>query len=128
MNNIGVKGLKTIYNNEKIVPKIRKYILKYIIWMNKILVNLERVRYTISGIKSQFYMPKFRVMGFIYDILKRHSNTFKVIKIIKWLSPNNIVEAKIFVKVIIYYKIFIKNFAIVAEPIYFLIKKRIRFA
>jgi hypothetical protein len=31
MDNINVKGLKTIYNNEKIIPEIRKYILKYII-------------------------------------------------------------------------------------------------
>jgi hypothetical protein len=31
MNNINIKGPKTTYNNKKVVFRIRKYILKYII-------------------------------------------------------------------------------------------------
>jgi hypothetical protein len=72
-------------------------------------------------------MPRFRVIKFIYDILKRHSNTFKVIKIIKWFSPNDIAEVKAFIRITIYYKIFIKNFTVIAALIYFLIRKKIRF-
>jgi hypothetical protein len=52
MNDIGVKKPKTTYNNEKVIPEIRKYILKHIIWINEVLANLERVRYTISKAKS----------------------------------------------------------------------------
>jgi hypothetical protein len=73
-------------------------------------------------------MSGFRVMGFIYDTLGRHSNTFKIIKIVKWSSPNNIAEARAFVRVAVYYKIFIKNFTLIAAPIYSLIRKGIRFA
>jgi hypothetical protein len=91
--------------------------------MNGILTNLKRAEYTISRAKSQFYMPKFRVVGFICDVLERHSNTFKIIKIMKWLLPNNVAEVKVFIKVTIYYKMFIKNFTLVAAPIYSLIKK-----
>jgi hypothetical protein len=96
--------------------------------MDRVLANLERAKYTISGVKSQFCMPGFRIMGFIYDALERHPNIFKMIKIMKWPSSNNIAEARAFIKMAIYYKIFIKNFAIIAAPIYFLIRKRIRFA
>jgi hypothetical protein len=103
MNDIGVKGPKTTYNNEKIIFKIRKYILEHIIWINGILADLKRTRYTISEIKSQFYMPKLRVIGFICDTLKRYPNIFKVIKIIKWFFPNNIAEARAFVKMTVYY-------------------------
>ena len=94
--------------------------------MDGVLTNLEKAEYTISEIKSQFCMPKLRVMGFIYNALKRHSNIFKIIKIVKWPPPNDIAEIRAFIKMAIYYKIFIKNFALVAAPIYFLIKK-IRF-
>jgi hypothetical protein len=73
-------------------------------------------------------MPRLRVMRFIYDILKRHPNISKVIKIVKWFFPNNITEIKNFVRVIIYYKIFIKNFTLIAALIYFLMRKGIRFA
>jgi hypothetical protein len=114
MNDINIKGPKTIYNNEEIIPEIRKYILKHIIWINRVLADLERAEYTISGAKSQFCIFTFRVIKFIYDTLKRHSDIFKIIKIMKWPSPNNITEIKAFIKVAIYYKRFIKNFALIA--------------
>jgi hypothetical protein len=128
IDDISVKKPKTIYNNKKIVLGIRRYILEYIIWIDRVLTNLKRVRYTISGVKSQFYMLRFRVMEFIYNALRRYFNTFKVIKIIKWLFPNNIAEARIFIKMAVYYKMFIKNFTFVAASIYSLIRKEIRFA
>jgi hypothetical protein len=96
--------------------------------MDRVLANLERAGCTISGAKLQFYMPKLRIVGFICDALGRHSNTFKVIKIMKWPPFNDIIEARAFVRVAVYYKVFIKNFAIIAAPIYSLIKKKIRFA
>ena len=51
--------------------------------MDRVLADLERAECTISRVKSQFCMPKLRVIGFIYDTLKRHPNIFKVIKIMK---------------------------------------------
>jgi hypothetical protein len=96
--------------------------------MDRILTDLKRVGYTISEAKSQFYMSKFRVVGFIYDALKRHPDISKIIKIVEWLFPNDITEIKVFVRMAIYYKIFIKNFALIAALIYSLIRKRIRFA
>jgi hypothetical protein len=91
------------------------------------LADLKRVKYTILEAKSQFYMPEFRVIEFIYDILERYPNTFKIIKIIKWFFLNDITEVRVFIRIVIYYKIFIKNFAVIAASIYFLIKKKIRF-
>jgi rRNA processing protein Gar1 len=128
MDDINIKGPKTTYNNEEVISGIRKYILEHIIWINGILANLERAECTILKAKSQFCMSRFRVIGFICDILGRYPNTFKVIKIVKWLFPNNIVEAKTFIRVTVYYKIFIKNFAVIAALIYFLIRKKIKFA
>jgi hypothetical protein len=127
MNDINIKGPKTTYNNEKVIFKIRRYILKHIIWMDGVLANLEKVRYTISGTKSQFCMPRLRVIRFIYDTLGRHPDTFKVIKIVEWLLPNDIAEIKVFIRMAVYYKIFVKNFAIIAALIYSLIRKEIRF-
>jgi hypothetical protein len=67
-------------------------------------------------------------MRFIYDVLERYPDTSKIIKIMEWLSPNNIAEARAFIRVAVYYKVFIKNFALIAAPIYSLIRKEIRFA
>jgi hypothetical protein len=127
MDNIGIKGPKTTYNNEKVISGIRKYILKHIIWMDGVLANLKRVECTILEAKSQFCMPELRVIGFVCDILGRHSNIFKVIKIVKWPSPNDIAEVRVFIRMAVYYKIFVKNFAVIAALIYSLIRKEIRF-
>jgi hypothetical protein len=128
MDDINIKKPKTIYNNEEVVSRIRRYILEYIIWMDGILANLEKAGCTISGVKLQFCMSGLRIMEFVYDILRRHPNISKVIKIVKWPFFNDITEVRVFVGVAIYYRVFIKNFAIVAALIYFLIKKGIRFA
>jgi hypothetical protein len=69
-------------------------------------------------------MPGLRIMRFIYNTLRRHPDISKIIKIVKWLSPNNITETRAFIKVTVYYRIFIKNFALVAAPIYSLIRKK----
>jgi hypothetical protein len=95
--------------------------------MNGILTDLERVKYIISRAKSQFCMPRLRVIGFVCDILKRYLNISKIIKIVKWFSSNNIIEARTFVKIAVYYKVFIKNFALIVASIYFLMRKGIRF-
>jgi hypothetical protein len=51
MDDINIKEPKTTYNNEKVIPEIRKYILEHIIWIDRVLANLERARYTIPGVK-----------------------------------------------------------------------------
>jgi hypothetical protein len=51
--------------------------------MNRVLTNLERAGYTISGAKLQFCIFGFWVIEFICDILKQHLNISKIIKIIK---------------------------------------------
>jgi hypothetical protein len=96
--------------------------------MNGVLANLERARCTILEVKSQFCMPRLRVIEFICDILRRYPNISKIIKIMKWLFSNNVTEAKAFIRVAVYYRVFVKNFAIIAAPIYSLMRKKIRFA
>jgi len=41
LNNIIVKGLQTVYNGEESFLSIYKYILEYIIWLDKVLIDLE---------------------------------------------------------------------------------------
>ena len=95
--------------------------------MNGVLTDLKRAGCTISGAKLQFYIPEIRIVGFIYDVLGRYFNIFKVIKIVEWPSPNNISEIRAFIGIVIYYKIFVKNFAFIITLIYVLMRKRIDF-
>jgi hypothetical protein len=84
MDDIGVKGLRTIYNDEEAAFGIRRYMLEYIMWLNDVLADLERAGCIILGPKSQFCMPRIRIVSFVCDYLEKHPNFAKVIKIIEW--------------------------------------------
>jgi hypothetical protein len=73
-------------------------------------------------------MSRLRVIEFVCDILEQHPNISKVIKIMEWPPPNDVAEARAFIRVTVYYKVFVKNFAVIAALIYFLMRKGIRFA
>jgi hypothetical protein len=47
----------------------------------------------------------------------------KVIKILEWKLCSNIEEAQVFIRVCVYYRIWIESFSVIAEPIYCLFKK-----
>ena len=52
IDDIGIKNPKIIYNNEKMTPGIRKYMLEHIQWLDGILTDLKYADYTISDTKS----------------------------------------------------------------------------
>jgi len=41
-----------MYNEEESLLGVYKYILKYIIWLNGVLIDLEQAKYIILGAKS----------------------------------------------------------------------------
>jgi hypothetical protein len=53
----------------------------------------------------------------------RSLNNAKVIKILEWKPCSNIGEARVFIGVCVYYRIWIEGFSVIAEPIYCLFKK-----
>ena len=53
-----------MYNREKSLLGVCRYILEYIIWLDGVLVDLEQARYIILGAKSYFYKDKIIVVGY----------------------------------------------------------------
>jgi len=72
-------------------------------------------------------MTDIKVVGYIYDSENRHPDVFKIAKILKWPSPSDIITARIFIGVYIYFKIWIEYFTLIAIPIYILFKKGVEF-
>ena len=72
-------------------------------------------------------MAGIRVVGYLYDIEGRHPDTAKVIKILKWLYCDSVTEARVFLGVYIYFRIWILGFVIVAALIYYLCRKNVVF-
>ena len=118
LDNIIVKGPQTVYNREENLLGVYRYILEYIIQLDRVLIDLERARYTILGAKSYFYKDKIIVVSYYYNRKGRYLEELKVIKIIYQKDYKDIISAQAFLGVCVYYQIQVKDFAIKAEPIF----------
>lgn len=118
---------KTTHNNEEVAPGIRRYVFEHIQNLDKVLADLERAGVTIAGAKSQFCQAGLKIVGFICDADGRHPDTSKVLKILDWPECTDVTSARAFMGVCVYYRIWIRDFAQVAAPIYLLFKKNAPF-
>jgi hypothetical protein len=127
VNDIEVKSLKTTYNNEFILSEIRRYVMKHIQWLNDVLIDIERANCITFEEKFQFCCEELRIIKFVCDVEKRHLNTTKIIKILNWLSCKDIFDAREFIEICVFYRVFIAEFAFIAQLIYALLKKNVSF-
>jgi len=127
MDDIGVKGPYTDYGGRMILPGIRRFVFEHIQNLDKTLERIERAQATI-GEKSQFCLRDgMMIVGFVTGSVGRSPSSSAVAKILKWERCGDATEAKAFLGVCVYYRIWIKNFGLIAEPIYYLFKKGVEF-
>ena len=62
----------------------------------------ERASATIS-LKSQFCINRIKVVSFVCRAKGRSLDSAKIIKILKWRLCKNVVEARAFISVCVYY-------------------------
>ena len=82
---------------------------------------------TISGEKTAIAMPGITIVEMVCDYDGRHSEQKNVLKIINWPVPESTKDARSFIGLVVYYRIFIAGFASIAAPIYVLFRKNIKF-
>jgi hypothetical protein len=102
-------------------------VMKHIQWLNDVLTDIEKSDCIIFEKKFQFCCEELRMIDFVCDVEKRHSNTAKVIKILNWLFCQNAVDAREFIEICVFYRIFIANFVFIAQSIYAFLKKNVFF-
>ena len=105
LDDVGVKGPKTTYNNEKLAPGIQRYVVEHIQNLDHVLADLERAGVTISGAKSKFCQVGIKIVRYICDVNGRHPDTSKILKILDWPEYTDITSAQAFLGVCVYYQI-----------------------
>jgi len=125
LDDIGVKGPRSRYNDEEVpeLPGVRKFVLEHIQNLDAVLADLERAGATISAEKSMFCMAGLKIVGYVCDADGRHPDSAKVLKILEWDGCGNLTEARAFIGICGYYRIWIESYALIAEPIYRLFRK-----
>jgi hypothetical protein len=127
VNDIKVKKSKITYNNEFILSEVRRYVMKHIQWLNDVLTNIEKINCIIFEKKSQFCCERFRIVEFVCDVEKRHSNTTKMIKSLNWSFYQDVADVFEFIEICVFYRVFIADFVFIAQLIYAFLKKNVSF-
>ena len=127
LDDVGVDGPRTKYSNELAAPGIRRYVLEHVKNMDLVLCDIERSGATISGKKSQYCKSQLKAVGFLCDDKGRHLAPGKVTKISQWRACQNPKEVHAFLGCCVYYRIWVRNFAVVGKALYELLKKNVEF-
>ena len=67
------------------------------------LIDLERARCIILGVKSYFCKDKIIVVGYRYNGKGQYLEELKVAKIVYWRDYEDITSARVFLGVTVYY-------------------------
>ena len=127
LDDIGVKGPYSRYKDREVVPGIRQFVLEHIWNLDRVLADVERSGATISGEKSQFCMAGIKIVGFVCDARGRSPESAKVAKVVEWGPCTDLAAARAFIGLCVYYRIWVKDFATVAAPIYRLFRREVPF-
>ena len=127
LDDIGVKGPYSRYQDREAIPGVRQFVLEHIQNLDKVLADVERSGATISGEKSQFCMTGIKIVGFICDADGRSPESAKVAKVVDWEPCRDLAAARAFIGLCVYYRIWVKDFAVVAAPIYRLFRREVPF-
>ena len=128
MDDIAVKGPKEDYDGETLIPGIRRFIGEHIVNIDKVLHNLEMAGATASGFKSDWCYDSMGIVGYTVDRHGRHPAQKKVDKILTWPPCASLKDVRMFIGMCVYYRVWIENFALIAAPLFALLRKDANFA
>ena len=103
---------------EEVMPRVRKYVMGAFVSLDETLADIERSGGTISGEKSEFLKDGIKMVAFICESKGRTPEEAKIRKIINWKPCASVMEVKGFLSLYVYYRIWIRDFAVRADPLY----------
>jgi hypothetical protein len=74
MDDVGVKGPRDRYNDEEVLKllNVRRFIIKHIRNLDKVLTNIKCAGGIISGEKLRFYVDGMKVISYVCNLNRRH--------------------------------------------------------
>ena len=134
LDDMGIKGPKDRYGEEEVEADtslgrvmVRRFVKEHAEIFRVFMKDCWMAGLTISGAKSSIGMRGIEIVGFLCDEEGRRPDPKKVEKILGWPIPRNTREARGFIGIAVYYRMFICGFSIIAAPIFVLFRKGRRF-
>ncbi|KAJ5636943.1 gag-pol polyprotein [Penicillium longicatenatum] len=116
LDDFGIKGPKTTYNDEMAFSGVRRYNL------DETLYLLELAGMVISAEKSQFTISGVAVVSWVCDKDGRRLDEVKVARLVFWPVPTSVPEVRLFVGLVVYFRVVVEKFGVIIAPLYLLLK------
>jgi hypothetical protein len=119
VDDIGVKGPKTRYNNQAITENqnIHRFVWEYAHTLYETLAAMIKGRATASGKKIVLATSKVEIVGHLCSLEGMRLNHGIVSKVVNWPIPRNASEVKGFLGTVGVARNWIKNFVKIAKPL-----------
>jgi len=129
VDDVRVKGPKSRYRYKEVegLPGVRTFVMEHLQNIDNVLADVERAGATISGEKSDWCSNGVKIVVFVCGEAGRWPQVSKVYKVWNWPRCENRTECRIFLGLCIYYGIWIPEYAIVAGPVFQILRKDVEF-
>ncbi|RDB15415.1 hypothetical protein Hypma_004284, partial [Hypsizygus marmoreus] len=117
MDDVGVKGPTSTYNNEEIAPGIRRFVYEYATTLDRFFVRFITAGITASGKKLVLATPRLHIVGSIVSYEGWHLAHGLVSKITNWGPLNSVTDVRAFLGTAGVGRKWIKGFSLIAKPL-----------
>ena len=126
VDDIGIKGSQ-MKDETEVKPGIRKFVWEHLETVQMVLDDLVTSRLTLSPEKSLFAQPEMVIVGHLCNAEGRLPERKKVEAITQWKPCTTLTEVRGFLGACLFFRIWIKDLATIAEPLFRLLRKGVRF-
>ncbi|TFK57942.1 hypothetical protein BDN72DRAFT_750713, partial [Pluteus cervinus] len=94
VDDCGIKGPNSRYNDEEIAPGIRRFVYEHFTTLFRFLTRFMTAGVTISGWKFTPATPQLEIVGCLVDAEGLHVKHGLVTKVQNWPEPRNVSEVR----------------------------------
>ncbi|RDB15232.1 Retrovirus-related Pol polyprotein from transposon 17.6 [Hypsizygus marmoreus] len=117
IDDVGIKGPTSAYDNEEIVPGIRRFLYEYATILDRFFARFIAAGITASGKKLVLATPRLHIVGTIVSHEGWHMEHGLISKIMNWPIPRSVTDVRSFLGTAGVGRKWIKGFSLIAKPL-----------
>jgi hypothetical protein len=126
VDDVGLKGPTSTYDNEEIAPGIRRYVYEYASTFDRFLMRFIESGITASGKKLVLATPRLHIVGTIVSKDGWHLEHGLVTKILNWGPLTSVTDVRSFLGTAGVGRKWIRGFSLIAKPLTLLTKTAVQ--
>jgi hypothetical protein len=116
-----------VYDQAEIAPGLHRFVMEHMENVGKVLLSCELGGAVVSVPKTQWFCRSVVIVGYICGTNGRSPEEAKVKKLLEWRACRHLRDVRAFLGLVGFYRLWIKDFAIIARLLVKLTRKDVPF-